>query len=87
MFNLIKKPWVIVTAVFGVLLVVIKILLNKNKGLQSEALNSESDKKDAVLEERQNNLETQKKQVEADTDVEKKAKLTDKELEDYLKKI
>lgn len=83
----IKMPVVWIGTAITVLLMVVKYLLSKNRELGVKVENAESDKKDAVLNQQQEDLRKQKEADLAAIEAEKGRKLTDKELEDFLNKL
>jgi hypothetical protein len=87
MKELLKKPWVLITGAFSILLLVIKFLLGRNRDLSSQVKNAESDKTDAVLNERQKGLAENHKAELEKLEAERGKKLSDSELEDWLKKL
>lgn len=87
MKELLKKPWVLVTGVFSILLLVIKFLLGRNRDLSSQVKNSESDKTDAVLKEKQLGLADNHKAELEQLEAERGRKLDDNEMEEWLKKL
>lgn len=87
MKELLKKPWALAVGAFGILLLVIKFLLGKNRDLSLQVKNAESDKTDAILSEKQKGLAENHKAELEKLEADRGKKLNDKEMEEWLKKL
>lgn len=82
-----KKPFVILGLIISALLLALKFLSGKNKQLEADAENAESNKKDAVLAQEQKDNKANLDKDLANLEKEKAKKLSDQELLDELEKL
>ena len=82
-----KKPFIFIGAIVGILLLYIRFLKDKNATLEGQAEENETKKTDAVLEQQQKDLATQHAEAISQLETEKGRKLTPDELNDFLNKL
>jgi flagellar biosynthesis/type III secretory pathway M-ring protein FliF/YscJ len=82
-----KKSWTWIITAIGVLLGLFFYEKSRRKDAESNLLQADSDKKDAVLEQQQSDARKEAEKDIAAIEEEKKKTLTAKELEEYLRKL
>ena len=82
-----SKVVLILTALVGILYLLLRIQKDKKETAEAKLLNANYDKNDAVLKEKTEEAKAEAEKAKADGESEKAKKLSKKEMEEALKKL